>query len=851
MRGNKKGILLTLATLVLFILMLGELTTYVLLNIDYSQIAAGSATATSSTALLGFLSGGVSSLLAASLNNSITALAVYESSPSLRTYHFINNTAYALESLMENGTVYGTNMSSYMGATTVEGYTSFLGNIVKLQGSGTFSLSNVTISVYQAAPLYIGAKMTGSAVLNTSYGTTVYPVYATANISINGTQNLLAAQAGGSSYAIGSMVPQSLVGNSFAISGSRSPFMFAYGTAIYIGGTPACSSVPAQFQSNNYILVTPNAGSLSSNICGMAGLVTNSLGALVPQWPYLVFPSNFITQNVIGNGTAVLLDGSALALLDPSGLQTAIQNGYYMPSTYTSSYLQQSQQQSTGGSGAGSFTLGQLNGRVANFNGASSDIPLSTYNGLPVGASPRTECAWVWYSNPSSTFRAIFDYGTYSTGERNGFYLNSVNGQKNIAAIGQADDVYSTGTVPPNAWTFICFTYNGAKTVDFYINGNFDSANTLSQAWDTVIGNKPYIGKGSGESVYWTGNLTNIQVYNSMLAPPQISQIYNRGLFGTPISNSSLVGWWPLNGNAKDYSGENNNGTAANVVYIKTGGYAQDPIFGNLPNAYNTSVVKGVLNCANLNQCTNTSLSHLYLGPRKLAVSGGVAQNESTALGILNGSLPNGIDFAADGALVQTTNGYSYNAYTIGFWFYPKGVGGNSWMLNSPSGTIQVMATTSTFEMNCAGSSISHAISIQYDTWHYATVTCYNSAGNNYRIGWLDGNEVFTGSVTASSIPPVNSLIFGNSSNFQGIVTDVQLYRSAFTTAQALELYLNNTVNGISPSGYWPLSSPLNGLENQTADIIGGNNGYISNATGVCSNANVISAKCGAYPARP
>ena len=29
----------------------------------------------------------------------------------------------------------------------------------------------------------------------------------------------------------------------------------------------------------------------------------------------------------------------------------------------------------------------------------------------------------------------------------------------------------------------------------------------------------------------------------------------------------SLVGWWPLNGNANDYSGNNNNGVPTGVIY--------------------------------------------------------------------------------------------------------------------------------------------------------------------------------------------------------------------------------------------------------------------------------------------
>jgi len=32
-------------------------------------------------------------------------------------------------------------------------------------------------------------------------------------------------------------------------------------------------------------------------------------------------------------------------------------------------------------------------------------------------------------------------------------------------------------------------------------------------------------------------------------------------LGGAPVRLQNLVAWWPLNGDAKDYSGNNNNGT--------------------------------------------------------------------------------------------------------------------------------------------------------------------------------------------------------------------------------------------------------------------------------------------------
>ena len=40
---------------------------------------------------------------------------------------------------------------------------------------------------------------------------------------------------------------------------------------------------------------------------------------------------------------------------------------------------------------------------------------------------------------------------------------------------------------------------------------------------------------------------------------------------GAPIDLQNLVGWWPLNGNAHDYSGNNNNGqTNGDVTFTNS-----------------------------------------------------------------------------------------------------------------------------------------------------------------------------------------------------------------------------------------------------------------------------------------
>ena len=66
----------------------------------------------------------------------------------------------------------------------------------------------------------------------------------------------------------------------------------------------------------------------------------------------------------------------------------------------------------------------------------------------------------------------------------------------------------------------------------------------------------------------FNGSVANAQLYNTALSHTQIQQLFSEGMGGSSLSNAGLVGWWPLDGNANDYSGNNNNGVATNVQWV-------------------------------------------------------------------------------------------------------------------------------------------------------------------------------------------------------------------------------------------------------------------------------------------
>ncbi len=118
--------------------------------------------------------------------------------------------------------------------------------------------------------------------------------------------------------------------------------------------------------------------------------------------------------------------------------------------------------------------------------------------------------------------------------------------------------------LPLRTWSSLSLVYNGIDLVG-YVNGievcSVTATGSLTEGGPTRIG----VGASNGE--FFNGSLANIQIYNTSLSQAEITALYDEGIGGAPVRLQNLVGWWPLNGNANDYSGNNNNGVPSAVTY--------------------------------------------------------------------------------------------------------------------------------------------------------------------------------------------------------------------------------------------------------------------------------------------
>ncbi len=209
---------------------------------------------------------------------------------------------------------------------------------------------------------------------------------------------------------------------------------------------------------------------------------------------------------------------------------------------------------------------------VAQFSGSSSYISTGM-TGLPLGNSPRSDFEWVYLrSSPGASWYFIQDYGSAVTNAASGIGVESA--ATTMAFDGWNVDVFGA-SLPLNSWHFIGYTYNGA-TATVYIDGNPSGTATISPL--STTGSVAYIGTCVAGNIYFfPGSIANVQIYNASLSANSVQALYMEGIGGEPINLRNLVGWWPLNDDANDYSGNGNNGVATSVFYTVswTNGYTQ------------------------------------------------------------------------------------------------------------------------------------------------------------------------------------------------------------------------------------------------------------------------------------
>jgi hypothetical protein len=122
------------------------------------------------------------------------------------------------------------------------------------------------------------------------------------------------------------------------------------------------------------------------------------------------------------------------------------------------------------------------------------------------------------------------------------------------------------GQINGGSWNNVVATFNGVAA-SLYWDGTFESSNAIYGA--PIFPDVNSITMGDG-SVPFNGLVANLQVYNTALSQQQISLLYLEGIGGAPVATQSIVGWWPLSGDANNYANTPYASYPSNIAFAQT-----------------------------------------------------------------------------------------------------------------------------------------------------------------------------------------------------------------------------------------------------------------------------------------
>ncbi|MCB9762568.1 MAG: hypothetical protein H6739_22405 [Alphaproteobacteria bacterium] len=174
---------------------------------------------------------------------------------------------------------------------------------------------------------------------------------------------------------------------------------------------------------------------------------------------------------------------------------------------------------------------------------------------LPTGDQPHS--MFCWMKTPSSARETIFSYGLI--GARRAASLN-VN--QTVPSHFQPDfysEFPDSGcAVNDGRWRHVGYSYHGGGSITIYVDG---------EAIDRRLSAPVAIGAGGAGEIgrfvfdaahYFAGSIAELSVWSRALQTDEVAGVKDHMLSG---SEEDLAGYWPLNGDADDWSGNGGDGT--------------------------------------------------------------------------------------------------------------------------------------------------------------------------------------------------------------------------------------------------------------------------------------------------
>ncbi|MCL4364754.1 LamG domain-containing protein [Candidatus Marsarchaeota archaeon] len=852
-KKGQKAQLFSIAALLFGLMVISALLVFVVINIGYDQISQSSIISSSSSNLGMVLGESADAFASSSGSAALGTLYLYESNASLRGRNFITNFSEFMQYLMVNGTLpnvqKGSNaanaISRYMRGATFASYNSEISNI-NGSGSKQVSINETLPQISQDGPYSISIAYTEHVSVNTTTGRQSFSIPVSTSISLNDTPDMLYAQQGiympVRPASISGLV--SVIGNDYASYSNTNPAAntFVYGTVYSIPSPQSCSiTISGKINNPNYnsqiIIATVNAIAITAPSCTVldkyGGLITESIsGSADLGIPYLVFPESNNALQSVRTGQKLLLYEPGMSLLDISGLRNAIDSGDFLPSPFGPSYMQRASGNLYAQSPSGIFTYGGYGIQAPYFNSTlrSNSIVLSESQNSVVSY---TISAWVY---PTSQNGMII--GTYGR-QAHSLELGIGSSQPSLVLPGRfffgdvnsgtAVGVNTLGQFQLHRWYFVVGTFNSIpgnpvapSQFRLYVNGANASVSQFSSGSDT----SPLTSTAGMQigGYGYNGMIADVQAYDSALTPAQIYRLYLNGMDSLPVTGSELAGWYPLDGNANDMSGNGNYPISTELPnYMQIPSYMRDSA---LPaTASHAYPIPGTSNCYSNIQCVNYTLPHLYLGNGAMELNNG-----RVSAAYFNGQTSY---FEQSGNFISQT---VYKPFSISLWVYP--VSGTGVIVGEqPSQTFESGLNQPIMELyggelyiNIWKNQCVKVGPVPTGEWSNLVFVYDGGVTGGKYYGYINanpGSDFGAGNGPTQGTSPMFYILGAGSANscknglpdagqpFQGLMANYQLYNISLLQQQVNQIYAGG-IDGTplttsNTLGWWPLNG--NGAE--------------------------------------
>ncbi len=226
---------------------------------------------------------------------------------------------------------------------------------------------------------------------------------------------------------------------------------------------------------------------------------------------------------------------------------------------------------------------GMIGKGAYSFDGSNDYVRVE--NNIITSPTELTIAAWFNKQGEGSNYECVIHRGTDNLIGNTEFWLGVSANDFLTATIGARTGAgWAAGEtavkVVLNKWYHLAATWDGT-TVRVYIDGEFNKSYALA-SYSNANSPTRLGASNDGTAYQYNGLIDDVRIYSTALSASEVKELYqtratvdeggNLSVMGISLPSAAvsdgLVGWWKLDGNALDSSGNGNDGTASNVSWV-------------------------------------------------------------------------------------------------------------------------------------------------------------------------------------------------------------------------------------------------------------------------------------------